>query len=102
MSKFGFMIDRCMAPESIPILVDLGYDGPEAVERWKALRAAGIGYRNFSCEGSQRLLMRLPPKKAAVILGEFPIVEGVTYWQTTHHWRGLAQGEETAPIPQSK
>lgn len=100
MSKLGFMMDRALGPDDVPILVDLGYDGPDAVERWESLRAAGIGHRNFSLEGHRRLLMRLPIKKAKVVLAAFPIVEGKTYWQTTHHWVGLAQGETIAPIPE--
>lgn len=100
MSQFGLMVDRCMNPDSIPILVDLGsVDEKAARDRADALMASGVGRGNLSIEGFRRLLVKLPPKKAESILARFPIVAGSTYWQTTHHWRGLADGEKIGRIP---
>lgn len=79
-------------------LVDLGYvKDKDARDRGDKLIAAGIARRNFSIEGFGRLLVTLPPKKADAILKQFPnIVLGTTYFQTTHHWRGLANSEKRA------
>lgn len=100
MSRLGLMVDRCIAPDSVPILVDLGNVNDQATrDRADAISAAGISRKNFSCEGNARLLLKLPPKKADVIFGAFPIVLGSTYWQTTHHWRGIKSGERIARVP---
>lgn len=73
-----------------PIIVDLGYvDDAETRAHGDALMASGIGRCNFSIEGFGRLLVKIPPRKLAAVLAEFPIDEGETYWRTTHHWRGL-------------
>ena len=104
MSQFGLMVDRCIAPDKIPVLVDLGYvnDKPTR-DRGDALMKAGVSRRNFSIEGHGRLLVKFPPKKADALLGQFrAIVPGSTYFQTTHHWRGLADGERTAAVPAGK
>ncbi len=102
MSKFGLMVDRCINPESIPVLVDLGsVDEKVSRDRADALMASGVGRGNLSIEGFRRLLVKLPAKKVQDILASFPIVAGSTYWQTTHHWRGLADGEKIGRIPLS-
>jgi hypothetical protein len=88
MSKLGLMVERCVDPVSMPVLVDLGYV-KENVSRDRAdkLIAAGVAPRNFSIEGFGRLLVKLPPRKANAIFAKFrQIVPGSTYWQTTHHW----------------
>lgn len=101
MSQFGLMVDRHMNPDSIPVLVDLGsVDQKASRDRADALIASGISRTNLSIEGFRRLLVKIPPRKIKKILEHFPIVEGATYWQTTHHWRGLADGESIARIPQ--
>lgn len=100
MSKFGLMVQRAMDPTSIPVLVDLGYlDDKASRDRADALMAGGLSRRNLSIDGHRRILMKVPPKKAGTILKRFPIVAGETYWQTTHHWRGLGKGETVARIP---
>lgn len=69
------------------MLVDLGYIKNQLTcEHADALRAFGIGRRNFSVEGYGRLLVKIPIRKAAAVLAAFPIVEDGRYWQTTHHW----------------
>lgn len=84
------MVERYLTPASIPVLVDLGYvnDKP-SLDCADRLMAAGISRKNFSIEGHARLLVKLPPKKAAAIIKKFRFVEGVTYWQCTHSRRGL-------------
>ena len=100
MGQFGLMVQRAMRPDSIPILVDLGYVDDKATrDRADALMAAGISRFNLSIEGSRRLLIKLPTRKAGGIFGKFPIIAGETYWQTTHHWRGLGDNETMARIP---
>ena len=81
------------------LLVDLGYvNDRRARDRADAIRAFGIGRQNFSIEGNARLMFRVPPTKARRLFDEFPIVPGSTYWRSTHHWRGLADGERVASI----
>lgn len=100
MSRFGLMVERAMNPLSIPVLVDLGYlDEKASRDRADALMAGGLSRRNLSIEGNRRILMKVPPKKAEAIFKRFPIVSGETYWQVTHHWRGLGKGEKLARIP---
>jgi hypothetical protein len=99
-TRMGFMVDRCIDPARVSVLVDLGYVNETATrERGKALMAAGVSRRNFSVEGFGRLLVRFPPTKAPGLLERFPIVEGETYFMATHHWRGLRQGERIAELP---
>ena len=101
MSRFGLMLDRALSPDKIPVLVDLGSVNDKATrDRGDALMAAGMkAKRHFSIEGNSRLLMKVPPTKAEALFAQFPaIVPGSTYWQTTHHWRGLADGEKVAPV----
>lgn len=99
--NFGLMVERAMAPDKIPILIDLGsVEDKAARDRADALMAAGLSNKNFSIEGNRRLLVKVPPKKSA-LLNTFPIVAGSTYWQTTHHWRGLMAGERVAKIPRA-
>lgn len=91
----------------VPIIVDLGYltrgSAIDTSARADALIAAGLGKRHFQVTGFHRLMVELPPKKAAAIIKEFPIVEGETYFRATHHWRGLKKGERKArPIVKSK
>jgi len=82
-----------------PIIVDLGYrHDSETPKRWEAILATGVSRRNGSVEGYGRVMVRLPPKKAAAVLAALPIVAGETYWRSTHHWQGLAKGEATAPV----
>jgi hypothetical protein len=75
-------------------IVDIGYtnDG-KTKERFDVLLAAGYPKRNFRIEGYGRLLMYVPPTKLGKLLSAFPIVEGETYFRSTHHWRGLCDGE---------
>lgn len=89
MSALGFMVDRHIDPASMPVLIDLGYVAEKPTrDRADKLTGAGLSSRNFSIEGFGRLLVKLPPKKAAAILKSFPeIVVGSTYFQTTHHWQ---------------
>lgn len=83
----SFMVSRCVDPSSVPVLVDMGsVDDQRARDNADALIAAGVSRKNISIEGNRRLLVKLPPKKAAGILSRFPIVAGATYWQCTHHW----------------
>ena len=89
----SLMLQRAMGKEML--LVDLGPIRSEATDgRVDAVQHLGVGRGNFRVEMAQRLLVRLPPRKAARALATLPIVEGRTYWQTTHHWWGLGQGEE--------
>lgn len=100
MSKLGLMMDRVLDPESVPTLIDLGYIRDRAArDRADALVAHGISRRNLSIEGHGRLLMKCPKRKTKSALEKFPIVKGSTYWQCTHHWLGLGQDEECAPVP---
>lgn len=78
-----------LAGERVPIIVDLGYLDDAAVVRAEAIIAAGVSKRNFRVEGFRRLMVELPPTKAARVLRDLPIVAGETYWRSTHHWRGL-------------
>ena len=72
------------------IIIDLGYaDKEKTSERYTKLIKFGIGVRNFQVEGFNRLLLRPPKGKIVAILKEFPIIEGGTYWQTTHRWEGV-------------
>lgn len=82
----GLMVERYIDPDATPVLVDLGYWDKKSAERFEMLVAAGIGRRNFSIEGFNRLLVKIPKTKVSTILLEFPIVEGGEYWQTTHRW----------------
>lgn len=101
MSRMGLMVDRCISPASIPVLIDLGpLNEKPSRDRADALMAAGIGRSNFSIEGFGRLLVKLPKLKIEATFKAFPmIVPGSTYFQTTHHWRGLATGEKIAEVP---
>jgi hypothetical protein len=82
----GFMLNNAMKQEK-DIIIDLGYANEDkTLERYKKLITFGIGVKNFQFEGFNRLLLRPPKSKIAAILKEFPIVEGGTYWQTTHRW----------------
>lgn len=86
--------------ERLP-LIDLGYVDDQATrDRGDALMAFGLRRNAFSIEGFGRLLVQPPKRKLATVLATFPLDEGETYFRTTHHWRGLAEGEEEAPIPQ--
>lgn len=91
MGKLGLMVERCINPAAMPVLVDLGpLDDKKSRDLADKLMAAGINRKNFSIEGFRRLLVKLPVKKAPEILKRFPrIVEGSTYFQATHHRRDL-------------
>jgi hypothetical protein len=85
MSRMGLMVDRVIDPASIPVLVDLGSVTDKASRDFAdRMMAGGLSRNNFSIEGNGRLLVKLPPKKAAAIIKKYRIVEGVTYWQCTH------------------
>lgn len=100
MARMGFMVGRCINAEAVKTLVDLGYVSEQTTrDRYAALRKHGIARSNFSVEGFNRLLMKLPPRKADAALKAFPIVAGETYFQCTHHWRGLDDGEMVARVP---
>lgn len=62
--------------------------------RYKKLLKAGLGKRNFTLGPHYRLIAILIKSKREKLLKELPIVEGSTYFGTTHHWRGLGQGEK--------
>lgn len=85
-----------------PILVDVGYWHDEEVPgRYVAFLKSGISRRNTNLVGypsQPRLFIRVPPTKLSKIMARLPIVEGSTYWRATHHWQGLADGEDVAPI----
>lgn len=70
------------------ILVDLGYVNKESTQqRADAILAWGIGKKNFSLEGSNRLFVTISPAKLQKFLAAFPQVkEGSIYWQSTHNW----------------
>lgn len=68
------------------LIADLGYWNEEGASRYKVLREFGISRRRFSREGFDRLLMEIPPTKLGRLLKQFPIVEGGSYWRTTHRW----------------
>ena len=90
MSRHGLMVDRAMRPETIPVLVDLGYVKDKAARDCAdRLRRAGIGTRCFSIEGYGRLLVALPKSKADRIIARFRFRETSTYWQCTHSRQGL-------------
>lgn len=83
--------------KACPVLVDLGNVNEQATrDRGDALMAFGLSRKRFSIEGFNRLLVELPPRKVQAILGAFPIVEGSTYWRTTHHWHELPAAKEDA------
>jgi hypothetical protein len=83
----SLMLQRCIDPASVPVLVDLGsVDDRRSRDNAVTLIAAGVSRKNISIEGHRRLLIKLPPRKAAALLAQFPIVAGVTYWKCTHHW----------------
>jgi hypothetical protein len=90
MGRMGLMAARCIDPASVPVLVDLGYvnDKPtrDCADR---LIAAGLAKSNFSIEGFNRLLVKLPAKKSADFIRRFRFVEGSTYFQCTHHRAAL-------------
>lgn len=87
---YGAMVARAINPAAVPFLVDLGsVDEKPSRDCADRLIAAGISRRNFSIEGNRRLLVRLPPKKAAAIIKRFRFKEGGTYWQCTHHRAAL-------------
>lgn len=89
---FGLMVGRAIAPQEIPVLVDLGNVNDRATRNCAdRLIAAGVGRKNLSIEGFNRVLMRLPPKKADALIKRFRLVPGNTYWQCTHSRRGIAQ-----------
>lgn len=91
MSALGLMVDRCINPAAVPVLVDLGSVNDKASRDCAdRLMAAGIAKKNFSIEGFNRLLVKLPPKKADTIIGRFRFVPGQTYFQCTHSRRGIA------------
>jgi hypothetical protein len=77
------------------VLIDLGYVNDQAArDRADRLLAAGIGKRNLSLEGFNRLFIRIPPSKVAAILAAFPeIKKGTSYWQSTHNWLDQPQKE---------
>jgi len=90
MSRFGLMVDRHMAPDKIPVLVDLGsVEDKKSRDCADRLMAAGVSRKNFSIEGNRRLLVRLPPLKSIDLIRRFRFETGGTYWQCTHHRRGL-------------
>lgn len=91
MSRFGLMADRAMAPNKIPVLVDLGrVDDKSARDCADRLMAAGVSRKNFSIEGAARLLVKLPPRKSAAIIKRFRFRECSTYFQCTHCRAALA------------
>ena len=82
------------------LVVDCGYLKEQAArERVDMLRAAGIGRENIQLGGFHRLLVRIPPRKAAQMLTRFPIVAGKTYYGSTHHWLGLSAQESAHAAP---
>ena len=91
MAGTGFLTHNAMKEacgETKEIIVDLGYVA-NAEERFRKLREYGIGKRNFHIECFGRLVMRCPKKKLEGLLATFPIVDGGTYWQTTHSWKEI-------------
>lgn len=90
MSGMGLMVDRCINPEAIPVLVDLGSVNDKASRDCAdRLMDAGIGRKNFSIEGFARLLVKLPPRKSQEIINRFRFEPRSTYWQCTHCRSGL-------------
>lgn len=90
MSRMGLMVDRRMNPASIPVLVDLGSLNDKASRDCAdRMMAAGVSKKNFSVEGFNRLLVKLPPKIAPAIIKRFRIKEGAAYWQCTHSRNNL-------------
>jgi len=90
MGQLGLMTERCIAPEKVPVLVDLGSVNDKAARDCAdRVMAAGVAKSNFSIEGFNRLLLKLPKSKAAAIIRRFRFKEGCTYFQCTHHRTGL-------------
>jgi hypothetical protein len=86
------MVNRCIDPESIPVLVDLGYVNDKASRDFAdRLMAAGISPKRFSIEAFGRLLVNLPPTKAGKIIKRFRLREGSTYFMCTHHRAAIAK-----------
>jgi hypothetical protein len=95
------MLENCYADGKL-VVVDLGYaKDATSQEAFDALRAAGLARRNFSWVGyGDRLFANIPSRKVGTLLSKLPIVSGSTYWQSTHHWRGLACGDLPSPPAQ--
>ncbi len=88
----GLMMERCMDPERVPVLVDLGSVNEKAARDCAdRLMAAGVSVRNFSIEGNARLLVKLPKTKAAALIQRFRFKPKSTYWQCTHCRAALSQ-----------
>jgi hypothetical protein len=70
-----------------PVVVDLGYlDDQASRDHADALMAFGIPNTRFSIEGHNRLMVEIPKTKVSSVMSAFPIVEGSTYFGTSHHW----------------
>ena len=90
----SLMLARALSLASVPVLVDLGYLNDKASrDAADRLLAAGLSVRNLSIEGHNRLLAKLPPKKATALIERCELLEGGRYWQTTHRRKGLDAGE---------
>lgn len=89
---------KVWAIESRHAIVDLGAcsEGPRRAE---TLIALGLPRkRNFTPWINGRLVARVPLADLPFLIASgAPIVEGGTYFQTTHHWIGLRDGEDVAP-----
>ena len=88
MSRMLEQIYREQAGEPSMVLIDIGNVNDQAArDRADKVIAAGVGKKNLSIEGFNRIFIRIPPKKVAAILAAFPQIEqGSTYYQSTHNW----------------
>ena len=88
MSRMLEQIHRAHAGEPPMMLIDLGCVNDQAArDRADRIRATGLGKKNISLEGYDRIFVRIPPKKVVAILAAFPAIkEGATYYQSTHNW----------------
>lgn len=92
MSRMGLMVDRCIEPDRIPVLVDLGPVNDKASRDCAdRLMAQGTSRKRFSIEGFGRLLVKLPAAKSATIIKRFRFVEGQTYFMCTHSRAAIAK-----------
>lgn len=90
---------KAWATASRHAIVDLG-SCSEAPRRAETLIAMGLPRsRNFTPWIQGRLVARVPLGDLPMLIAAgAPIADGGTYFQTTHHWTGLREGEPTAPV----
>lgn len=92
------VIGKAWAHSSRHAIIDLGI-GEEAPRRAETLVALGLPRkRNFSPWIQGRLVARVPLGDLPILVAAgAPISEGGSYYQTTHRWTGLLDGEDMAP-----